>query len=296
MNRAFTLVELLVVIGIMGLMGTVSVGGYRAMQRGMEERGVMETVNTLARTTYERAQIDRQPTAIYFWNETIRSESQDENEVVVGKAVAIRRQGRFTLVTGGLLIDEFSDLNLSYSTDETGGAAGGGSEEGGDGASDAGENTMNLYFLDNLNGSQEKVERSLVYTRVYGHEVNEVFMQGKPTDSDADSNYSNGKMTLWGFKFSPKNAFNQWKTGSSYGFEFAEITLPHNYIFGSTYSKTAEDPVRDAGTMLFRVGRNNGTNGAQGSLVEGDVTVYSLRPDGAGGLKAVQVDTVEKPK
>ena len=49
-RRGFTLIELLVVIGIMGLLGTVSVGGYNAMQRGMEERGVMENVNTFIRT------------------------------------------------------------------------------------------------------------------------------------------------------------------------------------------------------------------------------------------------------
>ena len=64
MKKAFTLVELLVVVGIMGLLGTVSVGGYRAMQRGMADKGVMENVNSFVRAAYQRAQIDRQPTAI----------------------------------------------------------------------------------------------------------------------------------------------------------------------------------------------------------------------------------------
>ena len=41
-RRAFTLVELLMVVMIMGILGAVTVGGYRAMQRGMEERGVMD--------------------------------------------------------------------------------------------------------------------------------------------------------------------------------------------------------------------------------------------------------------
>ena len=32
-KRAFTLLELLVVIALMGFLGTVAVGGYRAMRR-----------------------------------------------------------------------------------------------------------------------------------------------------------------------------------------------------------------------------------------------------------------------
>lgn len=88
MNRAFTLIELMVVMAIMGLLGTVSVGGYRAMQRGMEERGVMQSVNSFIRTAYQRAQIDRQPVVVFFWNETERLASEEHTEVVVGRAVA----------------------------------------------------------------------------------------------------------------------------------------------------------------------------------------------------------------
>ncbi len=95
-RRGFTLLELLVVIAIMGLLGTASVGGYRAMQRGMEERGVMQNVNEFIRAAYQRAQIDRQPVAVYFWNECIREESDMQTAVVVGKAVAVRRSGRVT--------------------------------------------------------------------------------------------------------------------------------------------------------------------------------------------------------
>ena len=47
------------VVLIMGILGSITVGGYRAMQRGMEERGVMENVNHFIRAAYRRAQIDR---------------------------------------------------------------------------------------------------------------------------------------------------------------------------------------------------------------------------------------------
>ena len=281
MRKAFTLIELLVVIGIMGLLGTVSVGGYRAMQRGMEERGVLQNVNTLCKAAFERAQIDRRPTVIYFWNETLRSSTLDENEIVVGRAVAVRPQGRLSQVSGDLLIDEFADLDLSYATDEDGNAEQG---TGGDGGGDAGENTMYLYCLDNLTD----VKRSIVYARVSSKSQMEIYLNGIPSDS-----VGSGKIDMWGFKVKDKNGAS-WRTGSEYGMEFAEITLPHGYIFGSTYSSTAENPITEVGTMSFGVGRSIGS-GAQGANVRGSVTVYSLRPDGSGGLKAEKVDTVEKP-
>ncbi len=122
MKKAFTLLELLVVMGIIGLMGTISVGGYRAMQRGMEERGVLQNVNTMLRAAYQRAQIDRQPVAVYFWNETLQESTADQDEIVVGRAVAVRRYGRFSDVAEGCLIDEFADLNLMYQTSSQNGS------------------------------------------------------------------------------------------------------------------------------------------------------------------------------
>ena len=115
-NKAFTLIELLVVVAIMALLGTMSVGGYRAMQRGMEERGVVQNVNQFMKVAWQRAQIDRVPVAVYFWNETLRAETDNEPTLVVGKAGAVRRAGRSTGVTGRYLRDEFGDLRYSRLT------------------------------------------------------------------------------------------------------------------------------------------------------------------------------------
>ena len=280
MKKAFTLVELLVVIGIMGLMDTVSVGGYNAMKRGMEERGVMENADAFVRSVYERAQNDRQPTAIFFWNETIRSSTLDENEVVVGKAVAVRRQGRISMVSGELLIDEFADLESLVSP-----AAGQSEEEVKAGE---GENVMFLYRLDNQ-GSTMKLQRSVVYDEPFSYKQTEVYLQGHPTD-----NVGSGELELWGYKLKDRNGVD-WRTGSAYGFEFAELTLPHGYIFGTDYSETAESPVREAGTMVFSVVQaTGGTMGATGGT-DGGMTVYALRPNGSGGLETKRVGTVAKP-
>lgn len=278
MNKAFTLLELLVVIGIMGLLGTVSVGGYRAMQRGMEERGVMQNVNAFVRTAYERAQIDRQPTAIYFWNETLRGETEDETEIVVGKAVAVRRQGRLSAVSGNLLVDEFADLNLVYKTsgdDDT-------TSEGA-GAADA-VNTMYLYCLDNM-GQNVEPKRSIVASKVKKNTLNEQYMLGQPTGSAGS-----GTLEMWAFEKVGDDDSVAWRTGSAYGFEFAELTLPANYIFGTGYSRNADTPVQAAGTMSFRVGRNVG-----GTTVNGLVAVYALRPQSSGSLSPVKVATNDNP-
>ena len=281
MNKAFTLLELLVVIGIMGLLGTVSVGGYRAMQRGMEERGVMQNVNAFVRTAYERAQIDRQPTAIYFWNETLRGETEDETEIVVGKAVAVRRQGRLSAVSGNLLVDEFADLNLVYKT--------GGDDDSSEGSDAADkENTMYLYCLDNM-GQNVEPKRSIVASKVKKYTVNEQYMLGQPTGS-ADS----GTLEMWAFEKVGDDDSVDWKTGSAYGFEFAELTLPANYIFGTGYSRNADTPVQAAGTMSFRVGRNVGA-GVTGTTVNGSVTVYALRPQSSGALSPVKVAKNDDP-
>lgn len=295
--KGFTLIELLVVIGIMGLLGTVSVGGYNAMQRGMEERGVMQNVNTFIRTAYERAQIDRQPTAIYFWNETIRSSTLDDNEIVVGRAVAVRRQGRISMVYGDLLVDEFADLEKSFpplsQQENEGGSKGGSNDPGANGGSnvsdDSGENTMFLYKLDNQGGSVPRLERSVVLDEAQCRTVTEVYLQGKPQD-----NVGSGELELWGFKIKDKNGVT-WENGSAYGFEFAELTLPHNYIFGDNYSTTAENPVRESGTMVFSVVQNTGSSSGASGGAQGSVTVNALRPDGSGGLKKQRVGTNDNP-
>ena len=282
MKNAFTLLELLVVIGIMGFLGTISVGGYRAMQRGMEERGVMQNVNAFVEAAYERAQIDRQPTAIYFWNETLRAASDDETEIVVGKAVAVRRQGRLSRVSGNRLIDEFADLNLVYKT-----SGDDDSSEGADAADK--ENTMYLYCLDNMGSSQVQVKRSIVSNKVRKDSLNEQYMQGLPTD-----NAGSGTIEAWGFEKVGDDDSVNWKAGSAYGFEFAELTLPANYIFGSSYSSNVDTPVQAAGTMVFGVGRNNGDS-TTGATVSGSVTVYALRPTSSGSLSPIRVNKADNP-
>ena len=283
MRKAFTLVELLVVVGIMGLLGTVSVGGYRAMQRGMADRGVMENVNSFVRAAYQRAQIDRQPTAIYFWNETIREADAEgyATEVVVGKAVAIRRYGRISQVQGQYLYDEFADLNLTYQSDD---------EE--DGGSD--ENTMYLYPIDSLSDieSSSQLKRSTVSGKVFKRTITPLYLSTQNGTLEGAS--GTGEIETYAFKIINAGGVT-WEAGNAYGFEFARIELPHNYIFGSAYSSSSKDPVREAGTMVFDVGYNSGSGAQGGTGSRTSVSVYNLRPGQSGNLSAQQVGQSDNP-
>ena len=275
--------ELLVVMGIMGLLGTVSVGGYRAMKRSMEERGVMQNVNTFIRSAYQRAQIDRQPVAVFFWNETLRFRGDKENEIVVGKAVAVRRAGRLSRTIGGnLLVDEFGDLDRIYQTDE---------EESGS----SNESTTYLYPMNKLADivSAKQIRRSLVYTRVTDATEGVVFLSGSKAD---DGSAYPGQVPAWAFEIKDRGGV-EWKAGMAYGFEFQNLTLPHNFIFGSDYSSSSgEGPVKEAGAMVFDVGVNKGDGLSKGGVYgsRDTVEVYSLRQSGAD-LEPKSVATSDKP-
>lgn len=278
-RKAFTLLELLVVMLIMGVMGTATVGGYIAMQRGMEQRGVMQNVNQFMRAAYQRAQIDRQPVRVFFWNETLREESNDETMIVVGRAVAIRRQGRLSDVEGNLLLDEYNDLSGMRLTedvddeDEEDITASGSTKEG---------NGMYLYCLD---GAGTGFDRSVVSQTTKRSNPNEPLL----------TSGGSGEIPVYGFVMIDRGGVN-WKRGSSYGFEFAEIQLPHNYIFGSSFSQSESSPVTEVQVTRFNVRGISGAGAAGGSI--GDkptVRVSGLRPGASGQLEAQEIGTSDSP-
>ena len=291
-RRAFTLVELLVVVGIMGLLGTISVGGYRAMRRGMEERGVMQNVNFFLRAAYQRAQIDRLPTAVFFWNETIRGATADDNEIVVGKAVAVRRAGRISAIDGDDLIDEFADLDRTYPTDD-----------GDDESKVSEKNTLYLYPLDKLSnfGSGSGVRRSIVAGTVCNHAPDLEYLLDEGQNGKQNRNNAQPKQVRseefkeYAYRLVDKGDV-QWSAGMAYGFEFANLVLPHGYIFGNDYSSNKDHPVKPVKTIVFRVGKIKYKGTTVGNPTPLDtVKVYSLRPGTDGSLSAQEVGTSEKP-
>ncbi|MGN1075255.1 MAG: Tfp pilus assembly protein FimT/FimU, partial [Eubacteriales bacterium] len=240
MRRAFTLVELLVVIAIMAMLGTLSVGGYRAMQSGMEDRGAMQNINQFIRSAYQRAQIDRTPVSVYFWNETRSEESDDEIMVVHGHALAVRRSGRLSNVVGDSLCDEYGDLSynrLVVNEDEDDESSDSGSTRAGSG--------IYLYRLNGDEGSQPM--RSVVSQTTKKVTLQELMLQSG----------ASGEFEMYAYTLIDKNGVS-WKTGDAYGFEFASIDLPNGYIFGSNYSRSLANPIAGEDVIRFKVSANSG--------------------------------------
>lgn len=295
MNRGFTLIELLVVVGIMGLMGTISVGGYRQMQQGMEQSTVVETVDRFLTLAKERALIDRKPTAVYCWNEMLKEETEDENAVYVGRAVAIRMKGRITRVDGDLLVDEFGDLE-QHDID-------GGFQKALDN-----EIPTRLYYFNALNeikgGIKYTVVNDIPQTKTGSpdEEIQEFYpnmpdgritkggdtqeaVKGK--NEKAGGKAENGGIVFFGYRKVPGGggkADSLWKPGSAYGMEFQSLELPHGYLFESAVPQSMGTPAVDAKTVVYEPDRATSTEG---------VRISAYKPGQSGTLQLKNIGTAK---
>jgi len=265
-KRGFTLIELMLVVAIMAMMGTISVGAYRSMRRGMEERGVMQNVNQFIRNACQRANIDRCPTAVCFWNETRRVDNDDgDTLLVVGRAVAIRRAGRVSAKSGKVIVDEFGDLKFFRNTDATG--------KNEEYSSSSQNSKMAIYKMNGTTivkdtGSPIPVKASQTVTRLL---------------SDGD-NSNNDNITIVAYGYEVDGG---WQVGDAYGFEFATLTLPNNYIFGTSYSPPSSINSSQAIQEVSR--RLVFTPGDEGSGQSIDIS--AIRPGSKGTPEVKKVDT-----
>ena len=241
-RRAFTLMELMVVVGIMAFLGLAATNGYNALQRGIAERGAVDAASALLKAAKERALVDRIPTAVFCYNRMLREASDDENGVVVGEAVAIRRAGRITKVDGQFLYDEFGDLERSYdSTDRRGDLA---NRKG-----------MRLWRFDDqrMNRMQYSVVADGVY---YNDDIGGAWSFMPWGDRLNSSSGSGGATNLavtacafydLGTSSRPPQS---WKVGNGYGFEFQRLRLPDGFVFGSSVPSQVGD-ITETGAFFF---------------------------------------------
>jgi len=270
----FSLIELLAVVAIMGLLGGVAVGGYRAMVRTMEERGVVQNVNSFVSAAYQRAQIDRQPVLVYFWNETLRVATSERPGVYVGKAVAVRRSGRLTRVNGGLLVDEFADWiteDVQSGSDNEAAAASAANAR-------ASGSTIALYAMDRIAGGG-RIARAFVHAGVE-KDSNNLPQYLETVEGD-------GEIKVFGYRIAPEDkGAVSWEEGMAYGFEVMRLELPAGYVFGSSKPSDSGETFVDRFSFAAGQNSNNGLN--TGGVVEGGtIAVSAVRQKG-------QAQTFEK--
>jgi prepilin-type N-terminal cleavage/methylation domain-containing protein len=260
-KSAFTLVELLIVIALLGMLATVSITGYSAATRGMEERGARDSVISLIRLAQQRALIDNVPTAVIFSNQLLRHETEAENKVVVGTAVAIRMMGRISFVDGNYICDEYADWDKSYP--------------------DYGSNkdpSIYLYNMRNIGGgiTQSRSE-------VTPYTTDNRNWKGYTDEFMVYSGYSTNVVV----KCLTKRSGASWNVGDPYGSEIGSLQLPKNYVFDSKLP-TDEEPVHVM-VLSFNpanVSLNNSSFSMQ------NVTISALRPGSGGSLSPVKIHSL----
>ncbi len=293
-RAAFTLVELLVVIGLMAVLATISVAGYSAASRGMADRGTIQTTASILRVAQQTCQIDRVPTKVMFFNQKLSDDQNlDEATLYQGTAIAIKQAGRITLkpsTVKGLLVDEFADWNQSYPT----------MEEGVD-SSGPGMRIFRMTHDDlgkDIDSCSVLVQPAVTYYQLddymihAGARMKDWCVRHGRTANDNHSSKSsvtvdNGNNYVWGFKASKSGnggglSVDSWKVGDPYGIEIARVDLPKGYIFGN--SPPSGYKLKSAGTVSFKV-----PNASSEGL---PVQISAMRPAGGGGLKAKDVGAV----
>lgn len=270
MRRAFTLMELMVVVGIMAFLGIAATNGYNALQRGMAERGAVDAASALLKAAKERAMVDRVPTAVFCYNRMIREASADENAVVAGEAVAIRRYGRITRVENKYLYDEFGDLETSYDrlTSES---------------DFSNRKGMRLWRFDDKPMNQ--MQYSIVADAVFddyeqpGNGTGVSFMPWGDQLGGGSQASSNIEIRACAFRRLDKSSDHEpssWQVGNGYGFEFQTIRLPEGFIFKNAIpDKVGSVAMADA--FLFDPANYSAS---------ASIDIYACRPDVTGKVTA----------
>jgi len=259
-RRAFTLVELLVVMGLMGALATIATSGYYAVVRGMEERGALSAATGIIRAAQQRARVDRVTTALYFYNELVEPETSDDFAKAQGVAVAVRMGGRISWVSGNHLYDEFSDLGSIYGVPDP--------DNPRDDSKISNVSGMRLYKMANL--QEKKLDYTLVGAQVVlGGAGEQHFIGWARSDNERE-------IPMYAFvKHKNNDGSAQWNVGDAYALEFATVRLPVGYVFGTDYPRDVNEPIKPVKTFTFDPEQT-------GETLEFTIDVRAMRP-GTGG-------------
>lgn len=263
MRKAFTLLELLAVIAIMGMLGVAAAASYGALIAGMNDRGACAAASAILRGAKERAHVDRMPTVVYCYNVCIKEPaSDDDSGVVVGVMTAIRRVGRISYVRDRFLFDEFADLEKSYEwTDEE--------------SEFADMRGHRLFRYNDEPSVGKKMEYSVVADAVYSDGDSQMVT----IFSGGVNNRTNILMSaFYDLGTSDRTPSGGWKAGDGYAAEFAELQLPEGYVFGSSGLPRRAGQISEVEAIRFDPDED----------ANDSVDIYVTRPDAQGNPQAVR--------
>lgn len=278
MKQAFTLLELLTVIAITAMMATISMGAYRGVVRGMEDRGVIATATLVVSAAQNRARADHALTAVFFYN-VISQEGDDSPKtksdyMAHGEAVAVRGIGRVTRVFGNYLADECNDLEQEYAVLDSKDPVVKNPKTKASGRNATGAaQMMRLFKLtseQDAQGGRKLPCSKVLMNAIVGDDLfpTEDFYFEPPVDLEGNPVRSIPGVC---FKMADQNGVS-WKTGDVYAMSFKETVLPNGYVFGSKSDlpSSLDDPVKFVKSIVF-------DPDATGAALDGSVEVHSIR-------------------
>ena len=108
MKRAFTLIELMTVAGLMGLLATLSVVSWGVVTKGMSDRAAHEALEGFVRSAARVAAEDETRVVLRFCTHVIPADDDFDAEKIC-RAVAVRAAGRVSKLADGHPWDEFAE-------------------------------------------------------------------------------------------------------------------------------------------------------------------------------------------
>lgn len=216
MKKAFTLLELLTVIAIMGILGTAAVGGYQAITRGMGERAALQVAKNIADTARQRANLDRCRTYLFVYDEVQSVDTADEPGRMCGLAIAVKGAGRISAVDGNDWFDEFGDMDQQFLAMEQGGQP-----------------------LDEKDYAKKSTKFRLFSPRQEDFATVRNGARKELTEEDLEDRETH-QTVLFGYHKLDGGA--SFAVGEEYAKEFAVVRLPEGFTFsGSASTKSASD-------------------------------------------------------
>ena len=239
-QRGFTLLELLVVMGIMVSLSTIAVTSYFAAMRGMARRGALQQLAGTLTLARQRACMDGVPTCVMIYNEVIGTDSNLEegsgteamgNNIVRPAYVVCKQLGRITCIPKtGCWADEFTDLGSFYDVVYSSGSF---SDE--DYKEDTYKRNHALESMQLFNMTQGGW--SYVYPKVLCYDLKNRTSALRPISS-AGTGLNNTKYTIPVYAFMhnssmpSRNTDNRWEVGDAYGVAVEPIQfLPSGFCF-----------------------------------------------------------------